>query len=66
MTIKELIEKLKDYPDTMQVLISVPNVILDDGYVDSYRLCRVDGASLSDFRPVVFIDYDRCDYVEII
>lgn len=65
MTIRELISLLQTYPENMSVAVSIPEEILDDGYVNSSRLCVVNGLWLRHDRPLLEIDYDRHNYIEI-
>ena len=62
MTVKELRKKLAGYPDDMPVRISIPTIILDDGYVEEYKRCKVYDTSTSNNGMEVMIDYDPNDY----
>lgn len=59
MTAKQLIDKLVNFPENMPIMVSIPETILNDGYVSEYRLCPVYSVSMSDLRPIILVDYDR-------
>jgi hypothetical protein len=62
LTVKELRKKLAGYPDDIPVRISIPTIILDDGYVEEYKRCKVYDTSTSNNGMEVMIDYDPNDY----
>jgi hypothetical protein len=59
MTKLELIEQLKEYPDNMPIMILIPSVILDDGYIEESQVRQINEVYLSDTRPAIMLDYDR-------
>lgn len=60
MTVYELIQQLTKLPANYQVEVSVPEVVLSDGYVDVFRSCPVDGAEEHKTEPwTAIICYDH-------
>jgi hypothetical protein len=64
MTKKQLIKELNSFPDEMPIMICIPSIILDDGYIEETKVCHIDNVFLAHNRPAIMLDYNRYNPVD--
>ena len=53
-----MIKELESYPDNMEIYVSIPTYICDDGYVEEYAIKPVTSLYLSDESPIIKIGWE--------